>query len=251
MTRYLFVAGAVTISLALATGTLTSCSSRILGCIEGSGVFRSDVRRAATENQNENPFTAIVSKGSVDVIVTQGPYSITVEGDDNLVGMVSTNISGRTLIIDNEGCHTSNNPLVVRVSLPQLESLSTEGSGDFSGTTRFTGSTISVATSGSGDIALDVEAGDLRSASSGSGDIALTGRAGKHTVALSGSGDLAALDLPSEQTVYTSSGSGDGAISVSQSLVASLSGSGDLAYRGTPSHYEPSVSGSGEISRIP
>lgn len=238
------------VALILAAASLTSCTD-MLDCIQGSGVFRTSLRTEITPNVADTPFTRVRLEGSVDVILSQGPYAITIEGDDNLIDLVTTTVSSGTLVVDNRECYSSSRPLVARVSLPKLEALSINGSGDAGATTGFTADQISIAISGSGDIELGVETPQLNTSSSGSGDISLRGHAARHLVELSGSGDLGALDLQTEETSYTSRGSGDGRIAVSRSLVVEMSGSGDLAYRGSPADYRANVTGSGEVSRLP
>jgi hypothetical protein len=249
MTRNPITTICALIALGLAAVVLDGCSESMLSCIQGSNVTGSDVRRVPTDNGD--PFTRINLEGSVDVVLTEGPYSIVVEGDDNLLRLVTTTISGGTLVVDNTECFASEKSLVVRVSLPKLEGVSVEGSSDLGATSGFSSDLLSISSSGSGDIDLQVESKELHTTSTGSGDITLGGHAASHTVVMSGSGDLDAYDLQTERPDYRSSGSGDGTISVSQSLTVTLSGSGDLGYHGNPGEYLASVTGSGEVSRIP
>ena len=249
MTHRLFLAGVATVAMSI-TGSAVSGCGNLVGCIEGSNEVASETRIPTGENPGQ-VFTGIKLDGSVDVIVTQGPYEVRVEGDNNLLAMVKTTVTGKTLVVDNEGCYVSQHPLIVHVSLPNLESISTNGSGDVTGTSRMTASALSLSTNGSGDVALEIDATNLTVSSNGSGDVLLHGRAVNSNVNMNGSGDFSALELLTDRTMYMSSGSGDGEISVSNELHAQLSGSGDLGYRGTPGIFDVNESGSGDIRRIP
>lgn len=232
------------------TGSGLSGCANMLGCIEGSNELTSEVRIPASENPDTR-FTGVQLEGSVDVMLSEGPWSVRVEGDDNLLKLVTTTVADGKLVIDNDGCYTSQNRLVVHVSLPDLASIGLNGSGDISGASRLTPSALAITSSGSGDLSLDIETADLQIVSNGSGDITLRGRAVTSTTQSNGSGDLAALELQTDRTIYTSMGSGDGEVLVSRELHAQLSGSGDLGYRGTPEIYDVNESGSGDIRRIP
>jgi hypothetical protein len=243
MTRYLAIAGLATVALFAITGPL-GAGGRFFGCITGSNDRRTDTRTVGS-------FTGIRLDGSVDVVLTEGPFAVTVEGDDNLVELVRTTLDGGDLVISNEKCYTSQKPIIVHVTLPRLERVAVNGSGDVRSTSRFASDALSITTNGSGDIALDVVTGELKSESNGSGNIVLKGRATTHRVTLNGSGDLNTLELASARVFYRSNGSGDGEVAVGDEVHARLAGSGDLVYHGSPTIEDTDAPGSGEIRRIP
>ena len=71
----------------------------------------------------------------MDVIVDQGPASIRVEADENIIPFVETVEEGGWLRIktrDNTNIHTSN-PMKVYVTSPNITDIDVDGSGNITG----------------------------------------------------------------------------------------------------------------------
>jgi hypothetical protein len=103
--------------------------------------------------------------------------------------------------------------------------------------------------SGSGDIALVVEANSVKASMSGSGDITLRGKTSNLEISISGSGDIKAYDFIADNVEALVSGSATVEVTANKSINAKVSGSGDIDYRGNPEKIDTKVSGSGDITQ--
>lgn len=182
------------------------------------------------------------------VFLTQGNrQSVKVEAQENLIEILKTKVSGGTWKIGFHENVSNHKTIKIYITLNTLEKVAVGGSGSIEGTNHFPNiDDLSVAVSGSGKVALDVEASEISSAVSGSGNIYLEGKANTHRIAVSGSGGVSAYDLESADCKVAISGSGDCELNVKNDLRATVSGSGDIYYKGNP-NVRSKVSGSGDI----
>ena len=109
---------------------------------------------------------------------------------------------------------------------------------------------LDLSVSGSGDMEIDIDAGEVETGISGSGDVKLSGRALSNRVSISGSGKLDAEDLETDRYKIQISGSGSCRINANKEIDASVSGSGSIYYRGEPDKVYSSTSGSGRIRKL-
>jgi Putative auto-transporter adhesin, head GIN domain len=81
-------------------------------------------------------FKSISSQGAFDIrVVCQQPLSLEIEGDDNIVSLVSSEVSGGVLYLKSLRDFSVNEPIVFRISVPNLEAFAVSGAGkiDISG----------------------------------------------------------------------------------------------------------------------
>jgi hypothetical protein len=89
----------------------------------GSGV-------ATTEHRAVASFAAVDLQGAAAVTVRVGdPRSVTVSGDDNVVGLIRTQVGGGVLRVDSEGSFATSTPLRVSVVTPILDAATLSGAG--------------------------------------------------------------------------------------------------------------------------
>ena len=194
------------------------------GCsvVSGSG-------QVASETRSVSGFTGIDLSGTGEVIIEQGgSESLTVEADDNVLPVLTSEVEGSVLRLGRKPRTTVNtrNPIRYRVTLPVLTSLELSGSG-------------SVTAEG-----LQLDA--LRVDISGSGTVSLAGSADEQTVEMSGSGRYDAAGLSSRSVEVDISGSGEATVAVTEQLRVDISGSGTVTYSGDPT-VDQSISGSGRL----
>ena len=243
---------------------LTACACDLdLHTMKGSGAERTTTRQTAA-------FTRVDLKGSMRVTVVVGrPRSVTISGDDNLIGNVRTKVEGETLAISNRHSYRSKIGLTVAIRVPTLTAVELSGSGsidvkdvqgasfaaDLSGSGKITANgkaaRLDLDISGSGSARLDgLAAQEVRAELSGSGDIEAYGKTDRLDVSIPGSGDVRFDRLVARDVRIDISGSGDVRVWAVDSLVADISGSGDIAYAGNPHQVSKDVSGSGEIKAL-
>lgn len=217
------------------------------GSTKGSG-------KLATDTRSLPEFQAVSLKGSVDLVVKQGPQSVQVQADDNLLALIETVVEstpqGATLVVRNKRgeSFSTRNKMLVTVSVPKLTGVAAEGAGDIQ-VDAFNTPVLKLALSGSGNARLQkLSAGEFGISISGSGDVSADGSATKVKVSIAGSGDVRLSDLKGEEVSVNIAGSGDAAVHASKSLEVSIAGSGDVSYSGNPA-VKSSVAGSGSVSR--
>lgn len=190
--------------------------------VDGSGTPGSEQRTVAS-------FHEIEIDGAMRVEVEVGPEpSIRIEGDDNLLAFVETEVSGGKLSIEGTRSLDPELPLVVKVTTPDLTKLESNGA-------------VTVALSGVDNDELEVEI-------NGSGEVSAAGHTKRLDIDISGSGEADARALTVETVSVDVSGSGEVDVAAPQELAVEISGSGTVRYDGTP-RIDQDISGSGKIVR--
>jgi hypothetical protein len=198
----------------------------LAGCswtgVKGSGTARSEVRSVPA-------FSAIEIAGPIAGEIAIGPEArVEITGDDNLVPLITSEVSGGRLAIGTHKNVRPSLPLVARITAPRLTAIGLTGSGD-------------VAAHG-------LQADDLALSLTGSGTLGADGTVHQLGVELTGSGTLALDRLAAERARVTVSGSGDVTVAVSKSLDVQITGSGDVTYHGDP-ELKQQITGSGRVAK--
>src|SRR5215510_2904636 len=99
------------------------CHHGMMGQMKGSG-------KRVMEKRNVTPFTSISTEGAFDIEVTcQKDLGLEVEGDDNVLGVVTAEVSNNELRLRRTKNYSSSEPVKFRISVPNLEGLSVDGAG--------------------------------------------------------------------------------------------------------------------------
>ena len=215
---------------ALAAALVVCAALTMEGCI-GRALHGDDSGPQSSKTVQLTGFHKVKSKGSADLTITVGgKESITVEGSENRVKSLTTTVEDGTLVLDekSQGIFGGNGRLHVTITVPSLDGLEIDGSGDAE-VTGVKGDTFTVSINGSGDVTVS---GDVKSA----------------TLAIHGSGDVDAKGLKAKQAGVSIAGSGNINVAASDTLEVSLAGSGDITYYGDPKVTQ-SVTGSGDVNK--
>ena len=208
--------------VAMLAALATSCG--VVFETEGSGTI-------TTETRSVSGFNEIAVSGSGDVIVEAGDEeSLTIEADDNLLELLTSEVSGDRLELGVKTLQRirPSRTIVYRVTVIDLAEFDISGSADVTITGLATGS--------------------FEASISGSGDIDVVGQADDLTVRISGSGSYDGGDLVTATGDVSISGSGSATVNATDELDISISGSGSVTYLGNPS-LRQSISGSGSVSQ--
>ncbi len=225
-----------------------SCSAQWGKGIKGNG-------NTVSIDRSVGVYDGIAVSGWFDVDLVDGKEGeLTLEGEDNLLEYIITEVENGKLVIKTEkgvNLKPSSWKDGIRITVPvqNIDALSLSGSADIVGKTTLKASDFKTAMSGSGDITLDLETESLSASMSGSGDMNLSGKTKNFDATISGSGDIKAYDLIADNVEATVSGSADIKVTTNKMLKARVSGSGDISYRGDPKKVDTKTSGSGDISR--
>lgn len=91
--------------------------------IRGSGKVQS-------EKRDVGAFTSISAEGAFDIhVVCQKSQSLEMEGDDNILPLVSTEVSNHVLHIKNVRGYSVSRPITLKISVPDLEGVASSGAG--------------------------------------------------------------------------------------------------------------------------
>ncbi len=209
--------------------------------ISGNGI-------QATEGRITGEFTRVKSAGAFQVHISNGTeYEVLVRTDENLISYIETYVSDETLIIETRGMHTlsSQLPMEVFITTPQLEGLIQSGSGNIS-SGYFSPDKLQLILSGSGKITTATNADKVSALVSGSGLVSISGTTNQSVMRISGSGQIDAYDLSTNTCKALIPGSGNLLTSVDYYLEATISGSGNILYFGSP-EVDAQILGSGKI----
>lgn len=214
--------------------------------IKGNGNMTT-LTRTTTE------YDGIKCAGSFDYILVAGSEgNITLEGEENLLNYVITEVKDNQLIVKTKKNvylkPSYNKTIKITIPFKDIDNVSLSGSGDLWNKDVINANDLDVALSGSGDIVLDIRASNTEGKIAGSGDLTLKGSTNKLEAKVAGSGDFHGFDLESNHTVVAVAGSGDAEVVSNESLKARVAGSGDIEYRGNPKTEDTKVAGSGSIS---
>ncbi|MBP6392362.1 MAG: DUF2807 domain-containing protein [Flavobacteriales bacterium] len=186
--------------------------------------------------------------GSMDVILTQAAtQSIEIEAQANIADLVSTTVRNGIWYLDTEKSYSTNKDFIVRISVPNIDLVHIDGSGDVKAMSRFTGDDVELGIAGSGDMTMEYAAKNIEASISGSGTIRLSGECTALKAAIAGSGDVIATKLNAARADAAIAGSGDISLTALESLHASIAGSGNVTYKGKPTAIHKDVVGSGEV----
>lgn len=240
------------IILAVVMG-MTSCMSACKSSTILSGP-------TVSEDRHLNGFEEIEINGSPRVCYVQADsFSVRVEGPQEAVEDILTEVHDKTLAIRNRGkinlvniSYGNDDELVVYVASPDLTGIRLNGSGDFEAKGRIDSDRMDVTLRGSGDIEIkDIICDRCELQLIGSGDVSI-GNLDAIAVAatLVGSGDVSLGLTNVKDTQLSLKGSGDIDANFKEgcgSVDCELRGSGDISLNGAVKKFTQQKSGSGEI----
>ncbi len=194
-----------------------------VGSEKGSGRMASEVRQLTD-------FHAIDVGGTFEVeIVAQRDFSVEVEADDNLLPLITTEVRRGVLRIKSERRLSSENPLKIRISAPDIDALEVSGA-----------ARLSLSGLKNTGIAVD---------SSGASKIKLAGETAKLSVDVSGASKVEAEALKTDAASVEASGASHVDVNVTGELKTDASGASRISYTGTPTNVVTKKSGASTVTQ--
>ncbi|UZO80226.1 DUF2807 domain-containing protein [Aquimarina sp. ERC-38] len=206
-----------------------------------------------TIDRKTSDYDKIHLKGSWDVKLIKGTEgNLTITGESNLLEYIVTEVEGDKLIIHSKNGYSLSTSfgetIVVSVPFSDLDGIYLSGSGDIEGEDTVIADDLDIVVSGSGDIAINLQATNLKSKVTGSGDVLLKGEATAFECSVTGSGDISAYGVTAKNVEASVTGSGDIAVTATESIKGRVTGSGDIDFKGNPITKDTKVLGSGDIT---
>lgn len=214
--------------------------------IKGNGNLMSLTR-------NTSDYDAVSFAGSFSYVLVAGTEGkIQLEGEENLLPYIRTEVKNGTLVVTTENkinLQTSkNNFIKITVPFQDIESVALAGSGNLWTENTISEALLNVSLAGSGDAKLEVATISIKARIVGSGELVLTGKTNALDVDLVGSGEFKGFNLETYDADVSVAGSGSIDLVCNGHLKARATGSGDVRYKGSPTTEDSKVSGSGTIS---
>ncbi|MBC7909638.1 MAG: DUF2807 domain-containing protein [Pyrinomonadaceae bacterium] len=191
--------------------------------VVGSGAIK-------TEKRAVSAFKTIDASGAFDVEVVCGKEpGLELEGDDNILPLVKTEVRGDTLYLKSEKSYSVKNSIRVRLTVQNLEGIASSGATSFRVTA--------------------IKNEKMKVDISGASSINLSGETKTLDMDLSGASKVDTESLRAERVSIDMSGAGKANVYASEELNAEVSGAGSVTYSGNPKTVNPKVSGVGSVSR--
>jgi len=204
---HIFTIGKVALVLVIVF-LFAGCHHRIHDQITGSGIRQKQKREVAA-------FTSIATEGAFDIdVVCQKPQSLEVEGDDNLLPLITTEISNNVLHIRSNRSYSVTDPIKVTISLPNLEGISTSGAGK-------------IDISGLKNEQFEIDA-------NGATTIKVAGETKLIDIDTNGAGKIDAHKLRAARGVVEARGVARVDVNVAEQLEVTVSGPAHVTYQGDP-----------------
>jgi hypothetical protein len=208
-----------------------------------------------TETREVSGFQAVVFGSFGDLTIRQGEAeSLTIEGEDNVLRGLTTEVRAGTLYLGTRDALAWVNVIPTRpvrytMTVRDLSSLTLSGAGnvDLDG---LEADRLELTLSGAGRMSLRrLQAETLAARLSGAGSLQASGSATRLEITLSGAGSFAGADLQAETAQVVLSGTGSATVWATSELDARISGLGSVKYYGRPRVTE-NISGLGSIQDL-
>ncbi|AXG70416.1 putative auto-transporter adhesin, head GIN domain [Kordia sp. SMS9] len=232
------------IAIAILSILMTSCNFNFGSGIKGN-------RNVVTEDRDaEEYFTIIKASEGLDVYITQAETaSIEVEADENVIGLIATDINNGVLKIHAEKNIGRCKSKKIHVSLPTIDKIISTSGADVYTTSTIFSETIEIKSNSGADVKVDVEAESVSCSTSSGADIKISGIADSLEATASSGSDIHAQDLVVKDCNASASSGADVTVHVTQKLVASSSSGGDVNYYGNPESVSKNKSVSGGVHK--
>jgi len=207
-----------------------------------------------TVTRTTSDYDGVKCAGSFDYVLVEGTEgNITIEGEENLIEYIITEIKNGALVVkvkNDVNLKTSGNKSIkITIPFKEIENVSLAGSGDLWNDNVLASDNLDISLTGSGDIILNIKASKTKASITGSGEVTLKGTTNNLEAGVTGSGDFHGFDLEVNDTDVSVTGSGDAKVVCNGNLKARVTGSGDIVYKGNPKTEDTKVAGSGSIKK--
>lgn len=168
-----------------------------------------------TQKREIAPFTSISTEGAFHIqIVCQKELGLEVEGDDNVLPLVSTQVSGNVLRLSNTGNYSVSEPVIFKITVPNIEGISVNGAGK-------------IEISGVKNDKLEIDA-------NGAPAINVSGSTQVIDINTNGAAKIDTHNLRATRATVDSKGVSKVDLGISDQLDVTVSGPSSVTYRGDP-----------------
>jgi len=201
------------------------------------------------EDRKISSFNAIEVSGAFDVHLTQGSKeSLVVEADENLMGLIITEIKGGKLKIYTKENIKKAKELNIYLTFVNIDDIDISGAVELESENKLKFDDLKIESSGASEIELELRVNVMEIETSGASEINLRGKANIVNLSSSGASEMEALDLETATFNIDISGAGEAKIFVIETLNVDVSGAASIRYKGDPT-VSSSISGAGSVRK--
>jgi len=201
----------------------------LIGCRNMMHPGEAGSGKRQTEKRSVANFTSISTEGAFEIEVVQGtPQSLEVEGDDNILTLITTEVSNNVLHIKNVRNYSTRTPIAIRISAPALEGISASGAGR-----------IDISGLKNEKFALDVN---------GAPKISVSGETKVLEIETNGAANIDTHKLRADRAVVDSNGVSKVEVHAASELDVTVSGPSSVIYHGNP-RVKQTVNGPGSVKK--
>jgi hypothetical protein len=216
---------AVPLLFLLSCGLLLGCDELLFVTIPGSGVL-------LVEQREVDEFTAMRVSGALTVDFTAGqPRSVEVQGDDNLVPLVVTEVSNGVLHIHMEakGGVRPVKPMKVTVTAPDLTKVIASGAVEIS--------------------VRDVDTTEFAITVRGASEVRVSGKTQQLDLDVAGASEIAAEKLVADEVKVDVSGASEAQVCANHKISGKVSGASEVRYSGSAQQVDIRKTGASDVKR--
>lgn len=201
---------------------LPACHHGRLSGLQGSGKRQTEKRQVAS-------FTSISTEGAFTIEIScQKDVSLEVEGDDNVLPLVTSEVSNNVLRLSNRSGYSVNEPVKFKISVPNLEGLTVDGAGK-------------IDIKGMNNEKFEIDA-------DGAPTINVSGSTKLVDIHTNGAGKINTNSLRAARAVVNSNGAATVELDVDEQLDVTVNGPSSVTYTGDPV-VNKNVNGPGKVER--
>jgi Putative auto-transporter adhesin, head GIN domain len=201
---------------------VAGCHHRMHNQVVGSG-------KREVQKREVPSFTSISTEGAFNIdVVCQKDVSLELEGDDNVLPLISTEVSNNILRLKNVKGYSVREPVKVRISVPNLDGISVSGAGK-----------IDISAMKNEKFEID---------SQGAPTIRVSGNTKVIDINTNGAANIDTHNLRASRAVVDSKGVSKVDLDVADQLDVTVSGPSNVTYKGDPV-VNKTVHGPGKVEK--
>jgi hypothetical protein len=221
----------------------SSCAVDMFNRVNGN-------RNVVTEDRStKENFTKIKVSTGLDLYISQGTKNqITVEADENLQDIITTEVNDGILKIYSEKNIWRAKARKIYVTIKNIEAITaTSGSDVYTNETLKVNNLNISATSGA-DIHISVDADTVKTTATSGSEIEVSGVSNNHTSKATSGASIDAYQLRSKNVTARVTSGADINVYASESIDAKATSGGDIDFKGSPEKVNKKTSSGGSVS---
>ena len=212
-------------------------------CTAGSG-------NVTTITRSVEGFTGVSASSGINVYLDKSlKNTIKIEAEDNIVGLVKTDIFGEILRVHLDGCRRNSKPINVYVPSKNIREISADSFGRIVSKSKITADKIVMQSSSAGVVEIEADANEIEARASSAGEITINGTCTTLTADASSSGRINSLELTARDVNARASSAGVIKVYAEERFIADATSAGRIEYKGDPKNPAISQTSGGVVQK--